>query len=76
MEMTANFWNPSAGGGDDLRATLLARAPQIVTFVLALALAAQLAFIVVAMTSRSRQAGATRQWRHCRRCPNSTSAGW
>src|SRR5687767_2241856 len=56
MEMTANFWNPSAGGGGDLRTTVLARAPQVVTFVLALALAAQLAFIVVAMTSRSRQA--------------------
>jgi general secretion pathway protein C len=39
-----------------LRATVLARAPQVATFVLALALAAQLAFIVVAMTSRSRQA--------------------
>jgi general secretion pathway protein C len=56
MEMTANFWNPGAGGGDDLRATALARAPQVATFILALALAAQLAFIVVAMTSRSRQA--------------------
>jgi general secretion pathway protein C len=55
MEMTANFWNPGAGGGDDLRARVLARAPQVVTFVLALALAAQLAFIVVAMTGRSRQ---------------------
>ena len=55
MEMTANFWNPGAGGGGDLRATVLARAPQVATFVLALALAAQLAFIVVAMTSRSRQ---------------------
>ena len=58
MEMTANFWNPGASGGGDLRSTLLARAPQVVTFILALALAAQLAFIVVAMTSRSRQAGA------------------
>ena len=56
MEMTANFWNPAPSGGGDLRATTLARAPQVVTFVLALALAAQLAFIVVAMTSRSRQA--------------------
>jgi general secretion pathway protein C len=56
MEMTANFWNPSAGGAGDRRSALLARAPQVVTFVLALALAAQLAFIVVAMTSRSRQA--------------------
>ena len=56
MEMTANFWNPGAGGGGDLRAKMLARAPQVATFVLALALAAQLAFIVVAMTSRSRQA--------------------
>lgn len=56
MEMTANFWNPSASGGGDWRSSLLARAPQVLTFVLALALAAQLAFIVVAMTSRSRQA--------------------
>jgi general secretion pathway protein C len=56
MEMTANFWNPGAGGGGDLRASVLARAPQVVTFILALALAAQLAFIVVAMTGRSRQA--------------------
>src|SRR5882672_4765229 len=56
MEMTANFWNPNASGGGDWRSSLLARAPQILTFVLALALAAQLAFIVVAMTSRSRQA--------------------
>ncbi|HEY6124341.1 MAG TPA: type II secretion system protein GspC [Steroidobacteraceae bacterium] len=56
MEMTANFWNPGASGGGDWRSTLLARAPQVVTFVLALALAAQLAFIVVQMTSRSRQA--------------------
>jgi general secretion pathway protein C len=56
MEMTANFWNPGAGGGGDLRASVLARAPQVATFILALALAAQLAFIVVAMTSRSRQA--------------------
>src|SRR5262245_17570743 len=56
MEMTANFWNPGAGSGGDLRATVLARAPQVVTFVLALLLAAQLAFIVVAMTGRSRQA--------------------
>ncbi|HEU4778503.1 MAG TPA: type II secretion system protein GspC [Steroidobacteraceae bacterium] len=56
MEMTANFWNQGASGGGDWRSTLLARAPQIVTFVLALALAAQLAFIVVAVTGRSRQA--------------------
>src|SRR5690242_7474439 len=56
MEMTANFWNPGAGGAGDRRSALLARAPQVVTFILALALAAQLAFIVVAMTSRSRQA--------------------
>jgi len=54
--MTANFWNPSASGGGDWRSGLLARAPQVVTFLLALALAAQLAFIVVAMTSRTRQA--------------------
>jgi general secretion pathway protein C len=55
MEMTANFWSPSASGGGDLRSSLLARAPQVVTFILALALAAQLALIVVGMTGRSRQ---------------------
>jgi len=55
MEMTANFWNPSTSGRGDWRSSLWARAPQILTFILALALAAQLAFVVVAMTSRSRQ---------------------
>src|SRR5262245_28625415 len=55
MEMTAKLWGLSAGGGDDLRSKALARAPQIVTFLLALAIAAQLALIVVGMTSRSRQ---------------------
>src|SRR5690349_2110 len=55
MEMTANIWSPSAGGGGDWRSTALARAPQVVTFILALALAAQLALIVVGITSRSRQ---------------------
>src|SRR4051812_8817871 len=54
MEMTANTWL-SAGGGGDWRSAALARAPQVVTFLLALALAAQLALIVVGMTSRSRQ---------------------
>src|ERR1043165_5118674 len=55
MEMTANIWSSSAGGGGDWRSHALARAPQVVTFILALALAAQLALIVVGMTSRSRQ---------------------
>jgi general secretion pathway protein C len=55
MEMTANLWSPSAGGGGDWRSALLLRAPQIVTFVLALAVAAQLALIVVGLTGRSRQ---------------------
>src|SRR5215510_5207183 len=55
MEMTANIWSPSAGSGGDWRSQALARAPQVVTFILALALAAQLALIVVGMTSRSRQ---------------------
>jgi general secretion pathway protein C len=54
MEMTANLWSPSAGGGGDWRSTLLLRAPQIATFVLALAVAAQLALIVVGLTGRSR----------------------
>jgi general secretion pathway protein C len=53
--MTARFWSPSAGGGGDWRSVALGRAPQIVTFVLALALAAQLALIVVGFSSRTRQ---------------------
>ena len=56
MEMTANLWSPSAGGGGDWRSAVLARAPQIATFVLALAVAAQLALIVVGLTGRTRQA--------------------
>src|SRR5262252_7582988 len=55
MEMAANFWSPNASGGGDWRSAALARAPQVLTFVLALALAAQLAFIVVNLGSRSRQ---------------------
>ena len=55
MEMTANLWSPSAGGGSDWRSAALARAPQIVTFILALGVAAQLAFIVVGLSTRSRQ---------------------
>ncbi|HEX6638119.1 MAG TPA: type II secretion system protein GspC [Steroidobacteraceae bacterium] len=56
MEMTANLWSSSAGGGGDWRSVALARAPQIVTFALALAVAAQLALIVVGLTGRTRQA--------------------
>src|SRR5262245_18277522 len=55
MEMAAKFWSPSAGGGGDWRSVALGRAPQIVTFVLALAVAAQLALIVVGFSARSRQ---------------------
>ncbi|MEO8062224.1 MAG: type II secretion system protein GspC [Pseudomonadota bacterium] len=55
MEMTANIWSSSGGGRGDRRSMLLARAPQIVTFLLALGLAAQLALIVVGLGSRSRQ---------------------
>ena len=55
MEMAANIWSSGAGGGSDWRSNALARAPQVVTFLLALALAAQLALIVVGITSRSRQ---------------------
>jgi len=53
--MTANIWSPGAGAGGDWRSTALARAPQVVTFLLALALAAQLALIVVGLSGRSRQ---------------------
>jgi general secretion pathway protein C len=53
--MTANIWSSSAGGGGGWRSVALARAPQVVTFLLALALAAQLALIVVGLSSRSRQ---------------------
>jgi len=55
MEMTAKLWSASAVRGGDWRSFALSRAPQIVTFLLALALAAQLAFIVVGLTGRSRQ---------------------
>jgi general secretion pathway protein C len=53
--MTANFWNARTGGGDWL-SVVRSRAPQVVTFILALGVAAQLAVTVVAMTSRTRQA--------------------
>jgi general secretion pathway protein C len=56
MEMTANLWTPSAGQGGDWRSTALSRAPQVLTFVLALGIAAQLALIVVKLTGRSRLA--------------------
>ena len=55
MEMAANTWSSSASSGGDWRTAALARAPQVVTFVLALALAAQLALIVVKLSGRSRQ---------------------
>jgi general secretion pathway protein C len=55
MEMTAKIWSSGASIGGDWRSTALARAPQVVTFILALALAAQLALIVVGLSSRSRQ---------------------
>jgi general secretion pathway protein C len=55
MEMAANTWSSSASSGSDWRSVALARAPQVLTFVLALALAAQLALIVVGLSSRSRQ---------------------
>jgi general secretion pathway protein C len=56
MEMTARLWGSSAGGGNGWRSAILARAPQVATFVLALAVAAQLALIVVGLTGRKRQA--------------------
>jgi general secretion pathway protein C len=55
VEMTANIWSSSGGAGSDWRSAAVARAPQAVTVILALALAAQLAFAVVGLTSRSRQ---------------------
>ncbi len=55
MEMAANIWSSGASAGGDWRSRVIARAPQIVTFILALALAAQLALIVVGMSGRSRQ---------------------
>jgi len=54
MEMAATSFTSASGGGD-WRSAALARAPQVVTFVLALALAAQLALIVVNLSGRSRQ---------------------
>src|SRR5687767_438124 len=55
MEMTARLWTSGAGQGGDWRSLALARAPQVLTFVLALAIAAQLALIVVGLAGRSRQ---------------------
>jgi len=55
MEMTANTWTSAIGGGGGWRSNLLARAPQVLTFVLALGIAAQLALILVSLTGRSRQ---------------------
>jgi general secretion pathway protein C len=54
MEMTANIWSPSGGAEGGWR-SLLTRAPQVVAFLLALGLAAQLALLVVGLGSRSRQ---------------------
>jgi general secretion pathway protein C len=54
MEMTADSFT-GAGGVGDWRSAALGRAPQVVTVILALALAAQLALIVVNLSSRSRQ---------------------
>jgi general secretion pathway protein C len=56
MEMTANIWSSSAAGGGDWRSAVLSRAPQVVTFLLALAFAAQLALIVVGLSGRRREA--------------------
>src|SRR5216110_1430725 len=53
--MTANFWNARAADGNWL-SVARARAPQVATFMLALGVAAQLAFTVVVLSSRSRQA--------------------
>jgi hypothetical protein len=57
--MTANFWNARAGGGN-WTSTVRARAPQVATFFLALAVAAPAGLDVVAMTSRTRKAAAAR----------------
>jgi general secretion pathway protein C len=54
MEMAATSFMGASGGGD-WRSAALARAPQVVTVVLALALAVQLAFTVVILSGRSRQ---------------------
>jgi general secretion pathway protein C len=53
--MTAASWSSSANGMSAFRSGVLARAPQIVTFILGLAIAAQLALIVVKLGSRGRQ---------------------
>src|SRR4051812_26719935 len=54
MEMTANTLT-GVGGSGDWRSLALSRAPQVITFVLALGIAAQLALILVSLTGRSRQ---------------------
>ena len=53
--MTAALWSSSAHGVSAFRSRVLARAPQIVTFILGLAIAAQLALIVVILGARGRQ---------------------
>jgi general secretion pathway protein C len=55
MEMTANTWTGVTSGGGDWRSKALANAPRVITFVLVLAVAAQLALILVSLTGRSRQ---------------------
>lgn len=53
--MTATTWRQSIGSAANSRSALLARAPQVVTFLLALALAAQCAMILVGLAgSKSR----------------------
>jgi general secretion pathway protein C len=50
--MTATTWRDSVASAGNLRATLLTRAPQIVTFVLALLLAVQAALILVGIAGK------------------------
>jgi general secretion pathway protein C len=56
--MNATTWRQSLGSPAGARDFALARAPQIVTFVLALALAAQVALIIVSLGAKSRGAPA------------------
>jgi general secretion pathway protein C len=58
MEMAAKVWSPGAGQGGGWRSKALVLAPQIVTFVLALLIATQLALLVVSFTGKKIKAPA------------------
>ena len=56
--MTATTWRASLGSAANSRSAWLARAPQVVTFLLALALAAQIAMILVGLAGGKQRTAA------------------